>query len=92
MGNLFRGHGAGLSLKIVCGLSAIMALFIPPLLGPGEVSISLQQLATDSVVVTIVPLGMGHQTQQEKALSWLLLHDPIIHCHGGFHAIKYIEQ
>lgn len=60
-------------------LFAIMALFIPPMLAPGEVSVSLQQLATNLVAVTIIPLGTGYQTQQEKALARLLLHDPIIY-------------
>jgi len=70
-----RGQGAGLSLEIVHVLFAIVAWFIPPLL---EISVSLQQLATDSVAVTILPLGAGYQTQQEKALAWLLLRDAII--------------
>lgn len=60
-------------------LFAITALFIPPMLGPGEVAIPLQPLATDSVAVTIIPPGTGYQTQQEKALARLLLHDPIIY-------------
>ena len=73
---MHRRHGAGLSLKIVYVLFAVMASFIPPML---EVSVSLQQLATNSVAVTTIPLGTGYHTQQEKALAWLLLCDPIIY-------------
>lgn len=73
---MHRGQGAGLSLEIVYVFFAIMALFIPLML---EVSVSLQQLATNSVAVTMIPLGTGYQTQQEKALAWLLPRDPIIY-------------
>lgn len=44
-----------------------------------EVSVSLQQLATNSVAVPMILLGIGYQTQQEKALAWLFPCDPVIH-------------
>lgn len=51
-------------------------MFIPLML---EVSIHLQQLLTSSLAGTMIPLGMGSQTQQEKAQAWLLLCDPIMY-------------